>query len=551
MGEIKLSDVDLNRDTSTPYVFKNIDSSDTSLTPFTIHKSWTVTSGSSTSSCLPLNAIYFDTNVLPALGSTSVYNDASNIDGSLQTVIYYSINKLFYKNKQNLYVTLGPNNPYFHKYLYTSASILSFPYLKVGEGIKSKSFQFQTITGSYSFNFQSDEYGNVYDTQLNSSSIISNCKFYDGFNQYFDTTILSNSSNLNDTFKLNDRYITGSVLFTDGIKSTSGQLKHIGHSAVFNQTGYFIIPNSKIDGVYDRDSNYAISFFISASTSNSNKQTVITKRDTRSPYDIILLANKRIAFYIHEQVDKNNVNLNYDTFKSMYVTSSTAVSSSWNHVVCQKSGSYMQIYVNGSLQTNVNMPLLKKPLSNSTASARIDSTADTYIGGRSLSSTSYNYDGKLDEVRIYNKSLTPTQVNYLYDLNETGSMLQSNIIGNVYDKHGLVVLSSPNYIYNNLLQTPYTASYKSTITRYELNTIVRISSDEFNSSLNPSLLEHDDQTYLSFVSSSIFNPYITTIGLYNDSAQLIAIGKLATPLKKRMDLDMNIVIRLDLDKDIR
>jgi len=93
MGEIKLSDVDLNRSISTPYVFKNIDSSDTSITPFTIHKSWTVTSGSSTSSCLPLNAIYFDTNVLPALGSTSVYDDATNMDGSLQTVIYYSINK--------------------------------------------------------------------------------------------------------------------------------------------------------------------------------------------------------------------------------------------------------------------------------------------------------------------------------------------------------------------------------------------------------------------------------------------------------------------------
>ena len=58
------------------------------------------------------------------------------------------------------------------------------------------------------------------------------------------------------------------------------------------------------------------------------------------------------------------------------------------------------------------------------------------------------------------------------------------------------------------------------------------------------------KTYFPFVSGSTFAPYITTVGLYDDAGQLLAIGKLAQPIKKRSDVDMNFLIRLDLDKNI-
>ena len=47
-----------------------------------------------------------------------------------------------------------------------------------------------------------------------------------------------------------------------------------------------------------------------------------------------------------------------------------------------------------------------------------------------------------------------------------------------------------------------------------------------------------------FVSGTAY-PYITTVGLYNEQAQLLAVGKLAEPLQKRDDIDMNIVLRWD------
>ena len=69
-------------------------------------------------------------------------------------------------------------------------------------------------------------------------------------------------------------------------------------------------------------------------------------------------------------------------------------------------------------------------------------------------------------------------------------------------------------------------------------------------STNITLTKDDDSTYYPFVSGSTFAPYITTIGLYNNFGELLAIAKLAQPIKKRNDVDMNFLIRLDLDKNI-
>jgi hypothetical protein len=81
--------------------------------------------------------------------------------------------------------------------------------------------------------------------------------------------------------------------------------------------------------------------------------------------------------------------------------------------------------------------------------------------------------------------------------------------------------------------------------------LAKLDAGDFNMSLNHTLTNDDDVTYRNFVSGSDFAPYITTIGLYDDAGQLLAIGKLAQPIRKRNDVDMNFVIRVDLDKDTK
>jgi hypothetical protein len=69
-------------------------------------------------------------------------------------------------------------------------------------------------------------------------------------------------------------------------------------------------------------------------------------------------------------------------------------------------------------------------------------------------------------------------------------------------------------------------------------------------SSNLTLTKDDDKTYQNFVSGSDFAPYITTIGLYNNAGQLLAIAKTAQPIRKRPDVDINFVVQIDLDKNI-
>jgi hypothetical protein len=508
-------------DGAYPSVFKKIDVSDVRVNSFQSYKKWTIISGSVTSSVLPLQGIYSE--ILPALETELTYNDASNIDGSLQTITYYSINHFFYKNKKEPLKTFGPTDlNKTSKFLYQTASIFSIPQNKVGDGIKAASFSFtSSVSGSYA----SDIYGNIYDVNIPTSSIITGVKFYEGFNEYFDISRIPYNNWAN-------------ITFTPGVVTTTGRQLPIGMSAKFNGSGYI---ESTLDGYYNRNNDYSISFFITASNSGTTNQLILAKASSSAdpvyPFKIELNSDDKILFTVGGST----------TFTT-FISSSTAMTGSWQHVLCQKTGSSIQLYVNGTLESQTSSSLLYDPMSPLTASARIDNAHPLKIGGYDTNSS--NLTGFLDEVRIFNKSLNASQISSLKDLSEGGTALQTRNVGNVFTKQGIVVFSSPDYRVHDIINTPYTASYRSTLTIHEMSVLTKIDAGDFNMSTNVSLTQDNDTTYYPFVSSSDFAPYITTIGLYDNFGQLLAIGKLAQPIKKRSDVDMNFLIRLDLDNNV-
>ena len=68
---------------------------------------------------------------------------------------------------------------------------------------------------------------------------------------------------------------------------------------------------------------------------------------------------------------------------------------------------------------------------------------------------------------------------------------------------------------------------------------------EFNYSANPSFIS--SSTGAIIFDSFIQNPttYITTVGLYNDSQELLATAKLSRPLEK--DFTKELLVRVKLD----
>lgn len=502
-----------------PTVLKKVEPTDYKVNPFQANKTFEFDSGSAYGNDYkPLQAIYV--SGLPAISSSKTFNDAVNVDGSYKFSIYNSINQLFYKRKTEPGKTHGPTDlNKTSKHLFLSASVFSIPQIKFGEGIKPGSFQYNGTR-----TLRSDLYGNIYDSNIVTGSFPGGEKFYEGFNEYFDTSRIPYTN------------IAG-VTYVDGVPTSNGSQLPIGLAASFSGSGFI---ETNLSGIYDRYENYAISFFITGANSSNSDELVIGKLSQsiseQYPFKIELSGSNQIKFSAAGS----------NTFKAE-LTSSIAVTGSWTHVLCQKSGSDLQMYIDGTLESSGSFNLLNYNFNSPfTASAKINNDSTLKIGGYSTNNGSLH--GDLDEIRIFNKYLTQAQISTLSDRTEGGGMLQTARVGNVFGKQGLVVISSPDYRYNDIINTAYTSSYKSTISLYEHSVLVRLDSGDFNVSQNPTVLTDNGYNIQSFATGSDFSPYITTIGLYNDLGQLLMIGKLATPIRKRNDVDMSFLINIDLDK---
>ena len=108
-----------------------------------------------------------------------------------------------------------------------------------------------------------------------------------------------------------------------------------------------------------------------------------------------------------------------------------------------------------------------------------------------------------------------------------------------------------------------TMSFSSSYTIYETQYKATISENEFNYTLNPSSITGSQiptifsgsninwentassGVRLNTITGSYFSPYITTVGLYDEDFQLLAIGKLAQPLQSSQTTDTTILVNID------
>ena len=141
----------------------------------------------------------------------------------------------------------------------------------------------------------------------------------------------------------------------------------------------------------------------------------------------------------------------------------------------------------------------------------------------------------------------------LYDSTESASFsLNPNAFhrGNVFYEHGNIVLTSKSSSYQNFGtgSDNVVIKFKGTHKIYEMEAYCTAKEGEFNMTMNPSarvsrsLLISEP---LPFVTSSDFSTYPTTIGLYNNNGELLAIGKTVQPIRNDSDLSLTFVVRID------
>lgn len=67
----------------------------------------------------------------------------------------------------------------------------------------------------------------------------------------------------------------------------------------------------------------------------------------------------------------------------------------------------------------------------------------------------------------------------------------------------------------------------------------------YNPSVSKSLFSDSSSKPISLMQSGMLAPYITTIGLYNPDNELVAIGKLSTPIQRSFDTTQTFIIKFD------
>lgn len=159
----------------------------------------------------------------------------------------------------------------------------------------------------------------------------------------------------------------------------------------------------------------------------------------------------------------------------------------------------------------------------------------------------------------------------LTDDGEGNILYNGSIVGNIFYPHGTIVITGTssslsgstvygtaiygvstydsifsekilNFINSGNVTCSFSSSYKIFETQYKCT----IRENEYNLSLNPSVISGStDGTPYDFINESYFSPYITTIGLYDEQQNLLAVAKLSQPLPGSSTTDTTILINLD------
>ena len=319
----------------------------------------------------------------------------------------------------------------------------------------------------------------------------------------------------------------------------------------FNGSDSEVKLGHKGDFNFNKGNDFTLSFWANVSQSLTETSYLISKSTTKEglppnkkanlhssasiPYNIPYNIPSEVQYPFEVYTTGNELFFRRSDGDTTTTISSSYTRGSMQHISCRVSDSQMEVFVNG----------IGSGISGSdTTIKQTQNTANIYIGNKG--GTSNFLSGSISQINIYNKALTDTQI-----LNHYSSSNGSPYVGNAFYNNGFIAITHPSYITAldttaagiiNTLQFQgshqiYEHEYQCSIDEHEFNFTTNISARKIGS-------DREDRI-AGFQTSSAFQPYITTVGLYNRDNELLVIGKLGQPIKASGETDTTIVLRWD------
>lgn len=576
---------------SIPHIFSTVKPQDFTLTPITVNKKYTITRSQLFNGSMPITGSGYKilTAIYPTeplkLGTDRTY-PTNSFDGSYQHIVWKQLDAMYYRFPYDTAATLEHANPRFTaKNLSYSASIFQIPQGDFGEGIKPASVELTASLGGSIYTFEDDGNGNLVWVSTDGDSLQYAIPFITSsvyqLQNWKEYEYIKKTNFENVITDLTYRQLTGKTYtFTGklgGYQNSEVQMKDVFHATpIYIVDGYiqraipFYFPpnsNSYIRTINRPDLNLTGDFtirFYFICTANITDFTFIDKSKVKRKIEYDNFANTIDGQLVRTSVSSSDIyepssvypyRFSLDStghlvfsrsngIETITMTSSDQITlwGNFRSVTVRKNGSSIVMDIDGVGDAAVTD--FPEPISNDCDVMFGCPDFTTVIPNDSNNSFDVNGMG-LAYIQFYDKFLTQSEFEQL----DYSGYPYNKVVGNVFYKSGKVVFTDliPTY---TLFSEDFTFKFRNTHTIYQYECLVRIKSGDFNLSLNPTTLKnpHSDLLIDAMTGSmddGALMPYCTEIGLYNEKAELLVVGKLAQPLKMRDDVNLHIILRFD------
>ena len=290
------------------------------------------------------------------------------------------------------------------------------------------------------------------------------------------------------------------------------------------------------------------SYLISKSTTQTTIPTPLNTRYGRmalnatgssQPKEVPVDAQYPFEVYI-EKTSTSNQNVVFEKTDGDFKPSISAsiATGSFQHLVCMTSASRMEIWLDG----------VRVASGSDTTVKRTQNKANLYIGSKGEQSSFFS--GSMSNLMIFNEAKSSEQIQNIKD-----NFNNSPYVGNIFYSQGIATVTHPKYQYiakpgesSNNSGSFNSINFNGSHTIYENEYQCTVEAHEYNYSNNVSTrkIQSDQHANLdNFATGSIWTPYVTTIGLYDDNHELLVVGKLGQPIKMSGETDTTLIIKWD------
>ena len=193
-----------------------------------------------------------------------------------------------------------------------------------------------------------------------------------------------------------------------GAVSTSDRFGNLNRAYYFDgKTEYILVPSSPS---LNFQNAITINFWMKVATFNGNEQYVISQGSYDNRLKISIIPGNYLRWTIKTNYTKNNGIIDLDSETKL-------AAGKWYNVNVIYSGSDYEIYLNGNLDSF-----------SSWSGSILQTNIGMTFGQMTPTDNTYNFNGTLDDIRIFDYALSLQQISNLYNLNTTGIGTNSDLI---------------------------------------------------------------------------------------------------------------------------